>query len=182
MKNDLFDLMDDDLLVDGCKEPLTDEKVFLFKESVRIENERRELEMLRTRLEHEKEELIRESKKLADRIKHENMRIEQEKMFFDKKFKILETGFKQLAGDRETFQREKIKHDTLSEYRKSQNVEDSPYFKGVTNILGLKKRYKDLIKIFHPDNMCGDSQAVVQITNEYEELKKSMSWIKRANN
>ncbi|MBQ4416218.1 MAG: hypothetical protein II868_00865, partial [Butyrivibrio sp.] len=44
------------------------------------------------------------------------------------------------------------------------------FFAGVNSQLAIKKRYKDLIKIFHPDNMCGDARALQTINQEYEYL------------
>ena len=45
-------------------------------------------------------------------------------------------------------------------------------FRGVNSFLALKKRYKDLIKMYHPDNVAGDHEMVQLINREYEELKK----------
>lgn len=36
----------------------------------------------------------------------------------------------------------------------------------------LKKRYKDLIKIYHPDNVAGDTRTVQEINKEYEKMKQ----------
>ena len=46
-------------------------------------------------------------------------------------------------------------------------------FRGVSNPLALRKRYKDLLKIFHPDNLCGDAELVQMINREYEKRKKA---------
>ena len=35
----------------------------------------------------------------------------------------------------------------------------------------LKKRHKELMKIYHPDNSCGDQEILIKINEEYEELK-----------
>ena len=43
-------------------------------------------------------------------------------------------------------------------------------FRGVNSALALKKRYKDLMKIFHPDNISGDQGMVQLINQEYSEL------------
>ena len=43
-------------------------------------------------------------------------------------------------------------------------------FRGVNNPLALKKRYKDLMKMFHPDNISGDAQMVQLINEEYSML------------
>ena len=53
------------------------------------------------------------------------------------------------------------------------NGEDvSVFFKGVTNPLALRKRYRDLLKIFHPDNNGGDEGIVKAINEEFERLKR----------
>ena len=59
------------------------------------------------------------------------------------------------------------------EYHSQAAYEDlaGTLFAGVNNYLGLKKRYKDLLKIFHPDNMCGDHEMVILINREYDRLK-----------
>ena len=46
-------------------------------------------------------------------------------------------------------------------------------FRGANNPLALRKRYKDLLKIFHPDNLCGDGKLVQLINREYERRKKA---------
>ncbi|SHL55627.1 hypothetical protein SAMN02745136_05171 [Anaerocolumna jejuensis DSM 15929] len=46
------------------------------------------------------------------------------------------------------------------------------FFKGVKNIDNLKKRYRDLLKIYHPDNNAGDTEVTVKIKEEFELLEK----------
>ena len=53
------------------------------------------------------------------------------------------------------------------------------FFKGVNSPLGLKKRYKDLIKIFHPDNLFGDHDTILKINKEYEMMKKKFNYQKK---
>lgn len=36
----------------------------------------------------------------------------------------------------------------------------------------LKKRYKQLLKIYHPDNLCGDTETLQEINREYDRLLK----------
>lgn len=101
----------------------------------------------------------------------ERIRLREENVFFDKKMQILKSGFFQLDLDRKQFEREKKMYK--SRQRTFADAEGVPYlFKGVNSSLGLKKRYKDLIKIFHPDNVCGDSDAVKEINRQYEALKR----------
>ncbi|MDE6737819.1 MAG: J domain-containing protein, partial [Lachnospiraceae bacterium] len=59
-------------------------------------------------------------------------------------------------------------------------LEVSVFFQGVSNPLSLKKRYKDLIKIFHPDNLSGDKEMIQRINREYESLKSSYEGFKQA--
>lgn len=44
------------------------------------------------------------------------------------------------------------------------------WFVGINSVDELKKRYRDLMKIYHPDNQAGDTNAVQQIQQEYEQL------------
>lgn len=47
-------------------------------------------------------------------------------------------------------------------------------FKGVRSESALKKRYRELMKIFHPDNQDGDDSVIHAINIEYDRLKKYM--------
>ena len=49
------------------------------------------------------------------------------------------------------------------------------FFSGVTGINSLRKRYKELMKIYHPDNKYGDSFTVACINKEYEIMKEKLS-------
>lgn len=49
---------------------------------------------------------------------------------------------------------------------------ESSYFAGVHDMKSLKKRYHDLLKIYHPDNLNGDSTVSRQIQEEYDALSK----------
>ena len=46
------------------------------------------------------------------------------------------------------------------------------YFAGVNDKRSLKKRYHDLLKIYHPDNQNGDTNVSKQIQEEYDSLSK----------
>ena len=174
-------------------------KAWLFKEKMKMEAERRELAEERERLlreqqkfEADKKEYEHELKAYMDKIRFEKERMKQEKNFFDTKFKILENGFKQLAADKEQFLYEKKMFETMkkvNQYHDEMQDEDYNYenggyvpvffFKGVTSSLGLKKRYKDLIKIFHPDNLFGDHETILKINKEYEMMKKKYNYQKK---
>ena len=141
-----------------------------------------ELEKLQT----EKEEFLKEMKSQMEHIRHENEQLKQERSLLDMKFKILEAEFQQLAKDREALKREKTEFEKEKAYARGYSRtgyeeevavgdfyrEQAFFFKGVTNPLGLKKRYKDLIKIFHPDNLFGDTETITKINLEYEKMKE----------
>lgn len=142
-----------------------------------------ELEKLQT----EKEELRKEMKSQMEHIRHENEQLKQERSLLDMKFKILEAEFQQLAKDREALKKEKEEFKRQKAYARGYSHmefeedekeagdfyrEQAFFFKGVTNPLGLKKRYKDLIKIFHPDNLFGDTETITKINLEYEKMKE----------
>ena len=44
------------------------------------------------------------------------------------------------------------------------------FFRGVNDTESVKKRYRALLKIYHPDNMNGDNDLVLAINEEYERL------------
>ncbi|MCR5358123.1 MAG: J domain-containing protein, partial [Lachnospiraceae bacterium] len=92
---------------------------------------------------------------------------------------ILEGGFRTLCREREDFETEKEKYRNryaAGAYQGSSSLNVTAYkngvfFNGIDNVLALKKRYRDLLKIFHPDNMDGDSATVQEINREYDILK-----------
>ena len=110
----------------------------------------------------------------------ERKRLKEENLFFEKKMAILQEGFRQLEEDRKRFEQER---QTLSkEARERQNREQELgevsftavqlLFRGANNPLALRKRYRDLIKIFHPDNLFGDGELAGQINKEYLKRKQ----------
>lgn len=159
-------------------------KTWLFKENIRLTAKEKELDEIREQFDREKEQFRSEMKEWSKQIRFEKTRLEQESSFFDKKFKLLEQGFKQLASDKEKFASEKRTYEYRQKFYKqteeggssfsadAKTPVESFFFKGVKNQPGLKKRYKDLIKIFHPDNAGGDDETVGQINKEYEQLKQ----------
>lgn len=44
------------------------------------------------------------------------------------------------------------------------------YFKNISSLEELRKQYKDLLKVFHPDNSGGSEEACKTINQEYESL------------
>lgn len=141
-------------------------------EKQKIRDEREELERQQRLLEHEKREFLRSKE-------FEEKRLEQEKRLFEMKWKMLEDEWRKLVIERERVERKKSFYQRMEDFERSErevctsDMSVSAFFKGVQNRSSLKKRYKDLIKIFHPDNVAGDTLMIQKINAEYEELKKS---------
>lgn len=147
------------------------------------------------RLQAEKEEFQREMKIWTQRIRSEQDKLKQEQALYDTKFKILEAEFLNLAKQQEALKREREEFERQKAYAKGcgrkeffaeeGEIEDfysehAFFFKGVTSPLGLKKRYKDLIKIFHPDNLFGDTETITRINLEYEKMREYLQVKKKA--
>ncbi len=110
----------------------------------------------------------------------EARRIEKERQLFDMKWKILEAELKKLASEKQQMERQRSFYRYVSEYEKKEERGPEPetrilsgelFFVGVKSERSLKKRYKDLIKIYHPDNLGGDTGTLQEINREYNRLK-----------
>ncbi|MBQ9438270.1 MAG: hypothetical protein IJU50_08045 [Lachnospiraceae bacterium] len=147
-------------------EELAELKKWLFGENIRLGEERKKLDAY------------------AEEISKEKAKLVQENELFDKKMQILTRGFDELNMDKKRFAEEKRREEAwLRQEREDlasigDNV--SVFFKGVTNSFLLKKRYRDLLKLFHPDNMGGDHQMVIKINQEYDRLKNDFEFKQRA--
>lgn len=139
----------------------------------------------------QKEQFQEEMKQLNCQMDEKKAKLKEEEAFFDKKFKILEMGFASLAADKKTFEAQKRAFEFRRKYEQNQQMDDDSsdfstlagqtyFFRGVTHHLALKKRYRDLIKIYHPDNMDGDKNALLQINKEFEQMKKALNYPKKA--
>lgn len=147
-------------------------KIWLFSENIRIQGEQKKLLETENRLLKERMRFQEEMKILNQKVTAARQRLKQDEQFFEKKMEILKDGFSSLEADRKAFEREKEAFrrkerdvETLTEHR-------GVFFAGVKNQLALKKRYKDLLKIYHPDNLAGDKEMMQHISREYEALKR----------
>ncbi len=169
------------------KDALTEEKlhqlkVWLFTENIRVENEKKRLQEMKEKFIHEREQFQQEMNTLNSTILSQRQKLKQEEQFFSKKMQILQNGFMELELDRKNIEREKA---TIEAERKSlekarhdqlrlETSEKDILFAGVGNTNALKKRYRDLLKIYHPDNASGDQNVLLYITEEYERLSRQM--------
>lgn len=161
---------------------LKEAKHWLFQENIRIGIERKELEENFDRFQKERAQFKKEMEDLNRRTILERKRLKEESLFFDKKMAILKNGFLQLDADRQEFEKQKR---SLAEAQRRIELQDKNrtsypqdmvqrLFAGINNPLLLRKRYKDLIKIFHPDNLCGDEELVQMINREFARRKSEM--------
>lgn len=173
-------------LVDGGKDELNDLKAWLFKENIRLQMERSELKRMEDKLIKERQQFQSEMTEVNHRLVIERKRLKQDEAFFDKKMEILKSGFAQLEAERRKIERDRLmleadRNAHLSYTRQEKSLDMAEMlFQGVNSHLALKKRYKDLIKMFHPDNIAGDHEMVLIINRIYEELKQDYEMGKRA--
>lgn len=176
----------EDLIKADDVNELKDAKIWLFKENMRLENERKELEHDQKDLKESMDKFIKERVKFKEEMEDLNRRtvlerkkLRDENLFFDKKMAILKDGFRHLEEDRKAIEQEK---KAIAEERKLLGISGDGncergeigevLFRSVNNPLGLRKRYKDLIKIFHPDNLFGDDELSQIINKEFQKRKK----------
>jgi len=160
--------MTDDLSEDEIER----KRRWVFEQVVKINEKDKELEEERKLIEIQKGMLERQQRRNALLSKQ----LENQKNLFDQQWQIMENGFHQLALDKERFEREKLvyRDNIYREARRESNYSNNikMFFKGVDDTDSLKKRYKDLLKIFHPDNTHGDTQLIQAIMSEYEMQKR----------
>lgn len=138
-----------------------------------LEEERKELEEQRRALEQERRSFSR-------RVEIEDRRLEQQQKLFDMKFKILEEELAKLATEKEQVRKQKEFYHKVSDFTAHSSgthnaasnnvVKGDMFFSGVGSKQSIKKRYRDLIKIYHPDNLDGDQHTIQEINDEYSKL------------
>ncbi|WP_024866647.1 J domain-containing protein [Butyrivibrio sp. FCS014] len=161
----------EEIILNGTEDELAQLRVWLFKESVRLENQESALCERYARL--EEEELAFKDRMDAAERKLENAtkKLNNDKALFDQRLKILNNGFDQLNADKKKLESEFIRLEREKAYQREDEYDALDLlFRGVNSALTLKKRYKDLMKMFHPDNISGDSYMVQLINEEYSVL------------
>ncbi len=162
---------------------LNELKSWLFKENIRLQNQQGDLSLREDMLNREKERFKAEVEEIKHRLKADQKRFMQKEAFFDKKMDILKNGFAELEEDRKKLEREKLRLEAeksaYAGYAMEADLAEM-LFRGVNSQLALKKRYKDLIKMFHPDNIAGDHEMVQAVNRTYEKMKYEYDLIKRA--
>lgn len=163
-------------------EELRDVKLWLFKENMRLENEKKEFSHMQDKFLEEQTKLKNEIDVLERKTAFERKRLKEDTLFFNKKLEILKDGFRQLDEDRRHFERDKKEFEqtrlSYEENKKHSSISVGNVvellFRTANNPLTLRKRYRDLVKIFHPDNLCGDAELVQMINQEFVNRKEKM--------
>jgi hypothetical protein len=131
------------------------------------------LEKRQKELEKAWNDLLKEKREVEARIHT----LEQQEKQFGLKWEVLIKETMKLADDKKKFElRKKFfeqVHANTGEQRRGKGkvVNGEMFFSGVSTEKALKKRYKDLLKIYHPDAESGDTATVAEINREYEDLK-----------
>ena len=175
----------EEVLVYGTKEELSELKSWLFNENIRLETELDNLHQMELKFNGERKQFQDEMKEVNQKLVIERKRLKEDMAFFEKKMEILTSGFNQLDIDKRKLEREQkfleaekdaFAHETR--YARYDAVEF--LFRGVTSYLSLKKRYKDLIKMYHPDNIAGDHEMVLIINKYYEKKRGEYAYERQA--
>jgi hypothetical protein len=139
-----------------------------------LENERRALSEERRKLERERREFNKW-------VESEQKRLDQQQKLFDTKLKILEEELVKLSAEKEKLRKQKDFYRRVRDFSERSNepapiapsnkvIKGDMFFSGVVSKQAIKKRYKDLIKIYHPDNLDGDTDVIQEINSEYNRL------------
>lgn len=151
----------------------------LFEDTAKGELQRQDLRKERQKLAEEKRKLEQEKKDFYWKKQAEEKRLSHESQLFQMKWKILEEELQKLAKDKKEIELERKQYynnrktASVLEENGHRIVKGELFFSGVANERALKKRYKELIKIFHPDNADGDNATLLEINREYDNLKKA---------
>lgn len=148
-----------------------DETEKIERKKLALRKEKREIERERRNLERERSDFLIEKRS-------EDRRMAKEKSLFEMKWKILEDELKKLAAEKLQVEKQRKFYQYVTEHE-MQSVEESTgaivrgdlFFAGVSDKKALKKRYKDLLKIYHPDNVSGDVGTIQEINREYDRLQ-----------
>lgn len=160
-------------------EQLKDIKLWLFKESIRLRDEKHELEMEKRDFQNERENTREENRRYEEHLALRTRQLRSEEELIMQKHDVIRRGFEELDRDRQALNareasirtREAQLEERIAYTPDSSEVNDV-LFRGADNILLLKKRYKDLMKMFHPDCLGGDTEMVKSLNRTYDRLIK----------
>lgn len=183
----------DDHLIEGEDidnlEEVKKAKLWMFQEQIKIQAKKDELLEYSKELFEEKKSLERERRELNIHIEAEKKRSYDTEVLIAKKLKALEDAYEKLNYEKKALECERLnfeyerrkldieKRNISKNNKPAMKIDLNTYdglifFRVIDNQLALRKRYKDLMKIFHPDNRCGDTTTLQRIQMEYDSFKK----------
>ena len=160
-------------------DPVDELKHWLFLENVKLTQQKQQLESEIEDLNRQRSEFESEKMRSHREMELKEKKLSREKDLFEKQWKIVERELVRMAKDRDRMAKEKAyiqrEKDELKRMKQAapgeMSIKSGTFFMGVSSLSGLKKRYRDLMKIYHPDNENGDENTVLFINKEYEKLK-----------
>lgn len=153
---------------------------WFFKKTIEIEHDKRKLEDEKRCLEMQRKKLERERKDFSRQREADARFRAQEEYVLQMKQQVLEDELRKLADEKQHLERKREFYDRVRQFQQKQEptVPENPsivkgelFFIGVKSEIALKKRYKDLVRIYHPDNVCGDTETLQEINREYDRLR-----------
>jgi chromosome segregation ATPase len=155
----------------ASEQELYEMKLWIFKESQRLEQEQKMVDSKIKAIEDEIANFRQNLQQERSALEHEKQRLKDDKVLFDQQIEILKDGFDKLNTDKKRLEKEWKKLEQEKGYiREDEFSRAEVFFFGVNSLISLKKRYKDLMKIYHPDNLCGDHEMCDLINQEYNIL------------
>lgn len=155
-------------------------KLWLFRENIRLRGLRLEIEADRERLAQEQMQFSDDHRQFLNQLAQQRRQIHLEEALVEEKLKIIQKTFDEINADRKALKRreEKLLRREMEldgRIRNTKTVDETEaadlMFRGVNSYLALKKRYRDLMKMFHPDCGTGDAGMVLAINRTYERIK-----------
>ena len=168
------------MIVPETQDEIMEFQQWYFKKTIEIERDRRKLEDDKKRLEMQRAKLERERKDFSRQREADARFRAQEEYVLQMKQQVLEDELRKLADEKQHLERKREFYDRVRQYQQKQEptpqenpsvVKGELFFIGVQSEIALKKRYKDLVRIYHPDNMCGDTETLQEINREYDRLR-----------
>ena len=156
---------------------LSDIKEWFFAENIRLLEEREKLEADRRDFEKEKNAAMDELNGKIITTELQFRQLEERNKLVSEQLERIQQEYNRIESMKKNIEEEKETFEKIKKFRRpAQNtvtyVGTDFLFKGVDDDKSLKKRYRDLLKIFHPDNLSGDTSVIQNINKEYEALKK----------
>ena len=156
---------------------LLEMRLWIYKESQRLEMEQKAVDEKVAEIEDKMERFRLKFQRERGELEHEKQKLKDDQVLFDQQIEILKEGFDKLNADKRAIERERKRLEQEKSFAREDRYtrtesygRNEVFFEGVNSLLALKKRYRDLMKIYHPDNMCGDHRICDMINDEYNIL------------